>query len=136
VHENPTPPLACPGALAGVPLHDLLSWHEEHDASLVRARIGVGEPEPVGRFRADALDALVCGQTLADRLMAMRWVTVAEALAYGAPVTHVGAALGLGIDEVAAGLRSWADGQHLHAGMPAAARDEVHALLDNREVGR
>ena len=49
----------------------------------------------------------------------MRWVTVAEALAYGTPVAHVAAALGLGIDEVAADLRSWADRQHQHARMSA-----------------
>jgi hypothetical protein len=129
VHENHTPPLTRPGALAGITLNDPLTGYEEHVASLVRARLGVGEPEPLGRLRADALDALVCGQALADRLTAMRWVTVAEALADGAPIAHVGAALGLEIDEVAAGPRSWADGQHLHAGMSPAARNEVHALL-------
>jgi hypothetical protein len=36
-------------------------------------------------------------------------------------------------DEVAARLRSWADGQHEHAGMSAAARDEVYALVDVEE---
>jgi hypothetical protein len=56
-------------------------------------------------------------------------VTVAEALAYGAPLGHVAAAMGLEVDEVAVGLRSWADGQHEHGGMSAAARDEAYALL-------
>ena len=57
-------------------------------------------------------------------------MTVADALTYGAPLAHVAAALSLDPDEVAAGLRSWADGQHEHAGMTAAARDEVYALLE------
>jgi hypothetical protein len=47
----------------------------------------------------------------------------------------VAAALGLGIDEVAAGLRSWTDGQHQHARMSASPRDGVHALL-GRALGR
>lgn len=132
MHENPTP-LARPGALAGVPLH---AGYEEHVASLVSARLAVGEPEPVGRIRADTLDALVCGQALAGRLTAMRWVTVAEALAYGTPVAHAPAPLSTATAEVTAGLRSWANGQHQHIGMSAATHDEVHALLDNREVGR
>ena len=66
--------------------------------------------------------------------MAMRWVTVAEALACGAPLAHVAAALGLEPDEVAAGLGSWVDGQHQHGSLSAAARDEVRALLG--EVAR
>jgi hypothetical protein len=66
----------------------------------------------------------------------MRWVTVAEALAYGSPVSHVAAALDLEIAEVTAGLRTWADGQHQHAGCSTAARDEVYALPGHREVGR
>jgi hypothetical protein len=39
-------------------------------------------------------------------------------------------------DQLSAGLRSWTDGQHQHAGCSAAARDEVHAQPDHREVGR
>jgi hypothetical protein len=64
----------------------------------------------------------------------MRWVTVAEALAYGAPLADVAAAMGLEPVEVAAGLRSWADGQHQHAGLSAAGRDEIYGLLE--EVAR
>jgi hypothetical protein len=61
--------------------------------------------------------------------MAMRWVTAAETLTYGATVEHTAGAMGLDVDEVAIGLRMWADGQHQHAGMSVAARDEVYALL-------
>ena len=57
-----------------------------------------------------------------------------DALSYGAPVGDVATASGLTPPEVAAGLRSWADGQHQRAGMPAAERDEVYALVDGVEV--
>jgi hypothetical protein len=132
--QDPIPPR--PTDPASTSPRDPLAGYESHLTPLVNASLGVGEPEPVGRHRADALAALVGGRALADRLTAMRWVTVAEALAHGAPVAHVAAALGLEIDEVAAGLRSWADGQHQHAGLSAAARAEVHALPDDREAGR
>jgi hypothetical protein len=52
----------------------------------------------------------------------MPWVTVAEAPAYAAPAAHVAAALGLQINEVTAGPRSWTYGQHQHADMFTAAR--------------
>jgi hypothetical protein len=118
-----------PRDLSGVPLRELLdAWHA-HLTPLVNARHGLGEPELAGRLRGDALDMLACGQALADQILAMRWVTVAEALVYGAPLADVAAAMGLEVDEVAAGLRSWADGQDQHAGMTAAARDDVYALL-------
>jgi hypothetical protein len=42
----------------------------------------------------------------------------------------------LTIAEMSAGLPSWADRQHQQADMSPAARDEVGALLDDREVGR
>jgi hypothetical protein len=80
--------------------------------------------------------ALDCGQAMADRLTTKRRVTIAEDLAYVTPFAHVAAALNLKIAEVAAGLRSPANRQHQHAGMPAAARNEVHALPNNRGGGR
>lgn len=125
-----------PADQARTSLRDQLVCHESHLAPPVNTRLGIGEPARVGRLGSDALDAHMCGQALADQPMAMRWVTVAEARAYGSPVSHAAAALGLEIAEVAAGLRSWTDGQHQHAGCSAAARDEVHALPDHREVGR
>jgi hypothetical protein len=123
-----------PADLAGASLRELLDGYQAHLSALVYARHGIGDPEPVGRLRTDALDVLACGQALVDQIHAGRWVTVAEALVYGAPLAHVAAAMGLEVDEVAAGLRSWADGQHRHGGLSAAARDEVCALLD--EVAR
>ena len=74
-------------------------------------------------------------RTVADRLTATRCLTATETPMHGASAVHVVAALGPEIDE-AAGPRSWADGPHQHAGMSAAARDEVPPLLDDREAGR
>jgi hypothetical protein len=37
--------------------------------------------------------------------------------------------MAMGLDAVAVRLRIWADGQHQHCGMSAAARDKVYALL-------
>ncbi len=137
MHDPTTrPDVTRPADLAGASLRELLAGYEAHTTPLVKARHGLGEPEPVGRLRADALDVLVCGQALADYILAVRWVTVAEALAYSAPLGHVAAAMGLEPDEVATGLRSWADGQYEHTGMSAAVRDEIYALLDGGEAGR
>ena len=57
-------------------------------------------------------------------------MSVVDALTCGAPLGDVAAAMGLEPEEVAAGLRSWADGQREHAGMSAAARDAVYALVE------
>ena len=125
-----------PAELASTSLRDLLTGHESHLTPLVNARLGAGEPEPVGRLRGDALDALVCGQTPADRLMPMRWVTVAEALAQGAsPITWPPRSAWRS-PRWPPGCAHGPDGQHQNAGMSDAARDEVHALLDDREAGR
>jgi hypothetical protein len=135
VHDPTTPyNVTRPADFAGASLRELLAGYEAHTTPLVNARHGIGEPDPVGRLRSDALDVLACGQALANYILAMRWVAVAEGLAYGATLGHVAAAMGLEPDEVAAGLRSWADGQVRHGGITPADRDEVYSLLD--EAGR
>jgi hypothetical protein len=91
-------------------LRDLPAGYESHLTPLAHARRCVDEPEPVGRLGTDALAPLVCGQTLADRLMAMRWVAAAEALPHEASGVHVATALGPQTAE----LGSRADGQQQH----------------------
>lgn len=123
-----------PADLAGASLRELLDAWNRHTARLVDARHGLGDPPlPAARLAGHGLDALAVGQALADHLMAARWVTAADALTYGATVEHTAAAMGLDVDEVAMGLRVWADGQHQHAGMSAAVRNEVYALLAGGE---
>lgn len=135
------PQITRPDDLAGASLRELLdAWHA-HVAPLVDARCRPpGGPLPAARLARHALDALAAGQALTDELMALRWVTVCDALRYGAPMRHVAGAMGLDVDEVAAGLRSWADGQHLHSDMSVTGRDEVYALaaghLTPREIAK
>ncbi len=81
---------------------DLIAGYEAHLTPLIHARFGAGEPEQVGRLRADALDALVCGRTLAERLMPTRRVTAAATPPHGTSKVSLAAALGLEIEEVAA----------------------------------
>jgi hypothetical protein len=133
VSDLPTDPqITRPDDLAGASLRELLdAWHS-HVAPLVDARCNIGDL-PAARLARHALAALAAGQALTDELMALRWVTVCDALRYGAPMRHVAGAMGLDVDEVAAGLRSWADGQHLHSGMPVTGRDEVYALAAKRQ---
>lgn len=57
-----------PADQARTSLRDQLVCHESHLAPPVNTRLHIGEPAPVGRLRADALAALVCGQALADQL--------------------------------------------------------------------
>lgn len=72
-----------------------------------------------GRMTADEVDALMelvhaaggPAPVPAERGLPMRWVAVAEALAFhGATLDDVAAAAGLKVDEVTSGLRAWAGG--------------------------
>jgi hypothetical protein len=119
-----------PADLAGASLRELLDGYETHRGPLVTAHLGIGTPKSPWRLRDAALGMLVCGQALAGHILAMRWVTVAEALSYGAPLEDVAAAMGLQPDEVAAGLRSWAGGQLREQRMTPAAHDDVVALVE------
>jgi hypothetical protein len=70
--------------LPGTSLRDLPAG-DSHLTPLIHARIDTGEPEPVGRLRADAPAALVC-----------RW---ALATAAGGHATVTAATTGLEIDD-------------------------------------
>lgn len=122
-----------PSDLAGAPRADLLDALADHESLLVNARHQIGQPQPAARLQSAALDALATGQALADSALRWRWLTVVEALTYGATLGQVATAAGLDVDEVRAGARSWADGQHRHAGLSRAAHDEVLALLAQDE---
>lgn len=118
-----------PSDLHAVSLRELLdAWHS-HTGPLVDARHGIGEPKPAGRLARHALDALAVGEALAQRMTSARWVTVTDALANGATVDLVAEAMGLEVDEVVAGLRSWASGQHRHGLMTDTQQADVLALV-------
>ena len=124
-----------PAGLAGVALAELAQAYTGHVGALVDARHGIGRPHPPARLASIALDALAVGQAVADHVLRHRWLTVAEALTYGATLPQVATASALTTDEVTAGVRSWADAQHRHAGMSAATRDEILTLLTRATGG-
>lgn len=127
-----------PRDVAGESLRELLETYTADSGRLIDAQLAGATEWASFRLAEDALEALACGQALADALMSQRWVYVADALRYGAEVRTVARALGLDEDEVRAGLRSWADGQvRLRTetgslGISDAEHDEVLALLDDR----
>ncbi|MCW2899243.1 MAG: hypothetical protein JWO67_1508 [Streptosporangiaceae bacterium] len=125
-----------PGDLAGASPRELLdAWHR-HVSRLVEARHNLADPPlPVGRLVGHALDALAVGQALTDAISNTRWTTASEALARGAGVERVAAAMGLDVDEVLFGLRSWADGQLQHGGLTPAGYDELCALVADAADG-
>jgi hypothetical protein len=122
--------VARPADLGGFALRELAESYGMHVGALVNARHDIGKPAPIGRLRGDALDALAIGEQIARRMRDDRWVTVAEALTYGASVEMVGRALDLEPVDVADGLAAWARGQHEHASMSAEECDRVLALVE------
>ncbi len=119
---------ARPGDLISVSPRELLdAWHG-HASHLVDARCGIGVTRPVGRLRSDALDSLAIGEAIANRFLAFRWVTVVDALNYGADLDRVAVAMGLTVAEVVAGLHSWADRQLREQLMTPVQHDAVITL--------
>jgi len=75
-----------------------------------------------------ALSALAIGQAIVDTFAGERWPLVRDVLEGGAGADDAGAALGgLEVDEIAAGLTSWADREH-RAG--ALSLDDYDAVIE------
>jgi len=120
-----------PGDLREVAAGELLATWEADRALLVDARHGLGEPRGRDELAAAALDELATAAALVAHVGAGRWVAVAEALAYGAVLGEVAAAMGkLEVSEVVAGLRSWAGAQHRYGLLTGAQLDEIEALIE------
>lgn len=83
-----------------------------------------------------ALSVLAYSAALVERVLGGRWLYAVEALDAGAGREQVAAALGLAVDELATGLRSWAAGQHRHGLIDAERRDQVLALLGDEPDGQ
>jgi hypothetical protein len=124
-----------PAELADVAPEELLKAWTGHKRLLAYDRCGIEHLTPAQAAR-HALDALATGEALAAYVVAGRWVTVAEALAHGATVERVAAAAGLDVDEVAAGMTSWADRQLAHRLITSAQHDEVIALIERAPLLR
>ncbi|MPZ64555.1 MAG: hypothetical protein GEU83_03220 [Pseudonocardiaceae bacterium] len=110
-----------------VPLVTLAERYSAHRWPLLRASAGVGSLSPA-ELAAHTLAALAFQAALADRAQAGRWVTARDALAAGADLAAVAAAMDLDVDAVAVGLREWADGQRAYGWMSDAEHKRVTAL--------
>jgi hypothetical protein len=118
--------ITSPADLDDAAAPELIQAWTLHRAALVDAHHGIGEPAPVGRLRASALGVLAIGEQLARRVAAERWMTVVEALAYGAHVPEVARALAVTPGDVVAGVHAYAEQ------VPADRRAELLALLQDR----
>lgn len=121
----------------GTTLHALLDAFFSFLGKVTNACYGIGDSQPAEQTAAAALGALAAQHALAERLLAGRWCTVRDALVYGATLDDVAESMALERDEVAAGLRSWADGQLWlnrdstgQFGITPVEHAEVLALLD------
>jgi len=103
----------------------------------VEYRHGIGDPLTT-KLRLDhALAALAYQHALAERALHSRWSIATDALAAGASLDTVGAAMGgLEPDEVRFELRRWAGDQHREGLMDDARRDEVWRLADGQGCAR
>ena len=120
-----------------VPLRDLAVAYHRHALRIVEHRHGIGRPLTTEQRRAHALAALAYQHALAERALHSRWSIATDALAAGASLDTVGAAMGgLESDEVHVELRRWAGDQHWQGLMDDARRDEVLRLADGQGGAR
>ncbi len=112
-----------------VPLRDLVVTYDRHALRIVEHRHGLGRPLTTEQRLDHALAALACQHALAERALQSRWSIATDALAAGASLDTVGAAMGgMEADLVSHVLRWWVDYQHQEGLMDDARRDEVLRL--------
>jgi len=130
--NDPTRPDAMPHTAS---LRELAERYHEHVLPLIEHRCEIVVLTDAQRG-AHAVGALIYSHALSERALHPRWSIAVDALSAGATVEAVGAAMGgLDPDELRAGLRRWADGQH-HAGLiTEARRRQVRALVSDTGTG-
>lgn len=96
--------------------------------ALVDHRYGIA-PLSAAERAGHALAELAYTAALSERALYGRWVYAVEALSAGVGHARVAAAMGLDVEELRAGLRSWARGQLRQGLMEDARHAEVLALL-------
>ncbi len=134
-------PLTTPGGFPARPsdvppdasLGELVEAVLDHWSTLVDSRHGLGDLVPAGQLAGHALAALATAHALAERVLAPRWVCVIDSLTYGATLRQVADAMGLDVDEVVAGLTSWADGQRREGSLSGDGHTAVLGLLASEE---
>ena len=90
-----------------VRLAELAAHVQRHTGALFDHRLGVAPLTDADRT-GHALAELAYATALAERAQAGRWVYACEALGAGASHAQVADALGLDMEELHAGIRSWA----------------------------
>jgi hypothetical protein len=104
---------------------ELLAAYQRHLALAVMARAAADHDA------RHALAALAVGQAIVDSFAVERWPLVRDALEGGATADDAGAALGgLEVDEISAGLTSWAQREHRAGGLSLDDYDAVIELLE------
>ena len=120
-----------------VPLWELCVTYDHHALRIVEHRHGIGRPLTTERRLGHALAALAYQHALAERALHSRWSIATDALAAGATLRQVGAAMGgIDADRVHYTLRWWVDVQHQEGLMDDARRDEVLRLADGQGGAR
>ena len=79
-----------------VPLRQLLEALYDHQSWLSNARHGIGDPA-AGRAARPARRRAARVPTRAERMLASRWLNVADALTYGATLDRVAGTRGRGL---------------------------------------
>ncbi len=111
------------------PLTEIAERYLAHAWQLLTVRLGQDTGQPPEELREEALAALAYGHVLAERALASRWVTAADALGCGASVAQVAKAMALDADEVVVGLGSWASNQVRIGHLTPAERDDLLRLV-------
>lgn len=112
---------------------EIVEAHLSHVTFLVNAHHGIGEPVPAAGLAVHAVSALATQHALAERVLQTRWASARDALTYGASADDTAAAMGLDVDELTFGLRSWAAGQFREHLLTRAQYDAVADLVDAAE---
>lgn len=100
-----------------------------HSMALLDHRYGISDPLPAGEFVGHVLAELAISAVLADRVTRGRWVLVRDALAAGATVEQVAAAIGADVAGIRIGLGLWASNQRRFNLITDEQHEAVRALL-------
>lgn len=124
---HPTRPGEVPHTVG---LRHLADRYHEHAQRLVEHRHRTGEPSTPQQLAEHALAALTYQHVLSERALHSRWSIAADALAAGASLEAVGAAMGgLGADELRTELIGWVSAQRRAGLMSDRRRQQVLGLL-------
>ena len=123
----PTRPDEVPAAAT---VAELLAAYQRHLFLAVTARAAQDHDA------RHAVAALALGQAIVDTFARERWPLVRDVLEGGGTADDAGAALGgLEVDEIAAGLTSWADREHRAGVLSLDDYDAVIELIDGSACG-